>query len=54
MFFLDHTRKMNHDYFLQILFMFFLLISLTSGRTLFYDELDSDDYQGKNKSLFLL
>jgi hypothetical protein len=38
---------MDHYYLLQVLLMFFLILSLTSGRALFYDE-----YEGKNRNFF--
>jgi hypothetical protein len=44
--------------FVQNFLILLLILSLTTGRTLFYDELDSDnqidsysdEYQGKNKN----
>jgi hypothetical protein len=51
---------MDHYYLLQILLIFLLIFSLTSGRALLSDELnsddevdfDSDETKGKNKSVF--
>jgi hypothetical protein len=47
--FLELT-KMNHHYLLQIFLTFLLIFSLTSGRSLSYDELNSDEYEGKSET----
>ena len=43
---------MNPRYLIQIFLIFLLTFSLTSGQALSYDELNSDDYEGKNQIFY--
>jgi len=45
---------MNHHYLLQIFLTFLLIFSLTSGRALSYDELNSDEYEGKSDNFYYI